>query len=203
MSIVSRLFPCLFLTVALVAPLGAHAKPRVLSLTEVTASPMSLMVAKKIDAPLVIILDPAKVPDSWPMHKKYAVADWDTFVSRDLKKAMETYFTTVTVLAPGAPLPEGPHMVADVKVDRVQLSPIDVGGLTYNVMEMQWGFAVRPSGADAYLFSFAGKAHSKETYSSALVGLGQLVESAVAGLLQAWSEKEVTAAIQTSLTPAP
>lgn len=185
------------------APLGAHAKQRVLSLNDVTASPMSLMVAKKIDLPLVIVLDPAKVPASWPLHKKYAVADWSTFVSRDLKKSMENYFSTVTVLAPGAPMPDGPHLMADVKIDRVQLRPIDMGGLTYNVMEMQWGFALRASDADSYLFSFAGTANSKETYASAIVGLGQLIESALGGLLQAWTEKDVPALIRDGAPPAP
>ena len=202
MSLVHRIFPSLLLGFALVAPLGVQAKQRVLSLNDVTASPLSLMVAKKIDVPLVLVLDPAKVQDSWPMHKKYAVADWSSFVSRDLKSSMENYFSTVTVLAPGDAMPDGPHLVADVKIDRVQLRPIETGGLTYNVMQMQWGFAVRAAGAEDYLFSFAGTASSKETYASALDGLGQLIESAIGGLLQAWTEKDVPTAIRGAMVPA-
>ncbi len=175
----------------------AEAKPRVISLNEVEASPMSLMVAKKIEMPLIIILDPSKIAEPWEASRRMTISDWPTFVSRDLKASMETYFSSVVVQGPSDPVPTEPHAVVDVKIDRVQFRPIQAGGLTYNVMEMQWGMAVRLAGADDYLFSFAGTAQSKETYSSALVGLGQLIESAIGGMLSAWTEKDVTGSLRT------
>ncbi len=191
-----RRLPFILLAAALALPAMAQAKPRLLSLNDVQASPISLMVAKKIDLPLIIVLDPGKIAEPWVASKKFTVTDWSTFVSRDLAKAMGTWFDTVKVQGPAEALPDGPHLVADVKIDRVQFRPIQAGGLTYNVIEMQWGFALRFAGADDYLFSFAGTAHSKETYASALVGLGQLLEDAIGGLLAAWSEKGTTEAIR-------
>jgi hypothetical protein len=198
MSFFRRLFASLVLC-AFLSPGVADAKPKVLTLLDVAPSPPSLMVAKKLDVPLVIVLDPAKIQEPWVASKRYSVTDWATFVSRDVKKAMDTYFTSVVVLGPSDPRPDGPHLVADVKVDRVQFRPIVAGGLTYNVIEMQWGYAIRFADADEYLFSFAGIASSKETYASALVGVTQLIEDAITGLMAEWADKGVPGSIRAAI----
>lgn len=186
----------LLLAAVLASPSAAEAKPRTISLVEVDASPPSLMVAQKIETPLVLVLDPARIAEPWEANRRMTVTDWPTFVSRDLKDALEDHFAKVTVQRPETPMPDGPHLIAHVKIDRVQFRPIEAGGLTYNVIQMQWGFAIKRAGDAEYTFSYAGTASSAETYQNIQVGLGQLIENAISGLLAAWTEKGVSALLR-------
>lgn len=60
-------------------------------------------------------------------------------------------------------LPETPHVVADVEVDAIKLDALVRGALTYQLIEMTWGFALRGSDQQEYAYSFAGTASSNDS----------------------------------------
>jgi hypothetical protein len=176
----------------------SHYRPSY-SLANVQAKPPSRMVAQKIQRPLVLVLDSARVPDTWDMKEassfnpkegpQFKLQDFQKFVTRDLKEAMGAYFSRVEVVKAGDPLPSEPHIVGDVKVDRVQLHSIPAGRLVYTLIEMTWGFGLRPSESPEYTFTFAGEGKSTESYPTFEVGCAQLVESSISGFLSKWTEK--------------
>jgi len=169
------------------------------SMVNVQAKPPSLMVAQKIQRPLYLVLDSARVPDTWDMKEassfnpkdgpQFKLLDFQRFVTRDLKEAMGAYFSRVEVVKAGDPLPSEPHVIGDVKVDRVQLHSIPAGRLVYTLIEMTWGFGLRPSDSPEYAFTFAGEGKSTDAYPTFEVGCAQLVESSIAGFLSKWTEK--------------
>ncbi len=177
---------------------GSHYRPSY-SMANVSAKPASLMVAQKIQRPLYLVIDPARVPDSWSLKEassfnpndgpKTKLEEFQRFVSRDLKEAMGNYFSRVEVVTAGTALPSEPHVVGDVKVDRVQLHSTPVGGLVYTVIEMTWGMGLRPSESKEYAFTFAGEGRSSESYPTFEVGVAQLVESAILGFNKSLVEK--------------
>jgi len=189
---------CALLTLPLLGGCFSHYRSSY-SMTQVQAKPPSLMVAQKIQRPLYLVLDSARVPDTWDMKEassfnpkdgpQFKLQDFQKFVTRDLKDAMGAYFSRVEVVKAGDPLPTEPHIVGDVKVDRVQLHSIPAGRLVYTLIEMTWGFGLRPSESPEYTFTFAGEGKSTESYPTFEVGCAQLVESSISGFLAKWTEK--------------
>ena len=178
-------------------------------MADVQAKPASLLVARKIPRTLVLVVDPARVPDAISLHEstsfdpqggeRFQLLEFRRFASRDLRDALASYFDKVEVVAAGAPMPSEPHVVGDVKVDRVQLHAVPAGGLTYTIIEMTWGLGLRPSEAADYAFSFAGEGKSSESYPTFEAGMAQLVESAILGLNQGLTEKGGLDALQKAL----
>jgi hypothetical protein len=169
------------------------------SLANVHAKPASLMVAQKIERPLYIVLDQARLKRTWPIStagcatpggdcEHFKLTDVDQFVRRDLKSAMENYFSRVEIVESAQALPPTPHVVADVKIDDIKLDELVRGGATYAIIEMTWGFALRKSEASEYAYSFAGTAHSGDSYPTFEAGCAQLVEDAIPGMLKKWTE---------------
>ncbi|MBX5484175.1 MAG: hypothetical protein IRZ16_20300 [Myxococcaceae bacterium] len=167
------------------------------SLANAQPKPPSLMVARKIERPLYILLDAQRVRDTWPMEtascatqspdcERFKLFEVQTFVRRDLKTAMENYFSHVEVVDSAAALPKAPHVVADVKVDDIRLNALVRGALTYQLIEMTWGFALRPSEAVDYAWSFAGTSESNDTYPTFEAGCATLVENAISAMLKEW-----------------
>ena len=191
---------------------GSHYRPSY-SMANVSAKPASLMVAQKIQRPLYLVIDPARVPDSFGLQEassfnpkdgpKTKLEEFQRFVSRDLKEAMGNYFSRVEVVTAGSPLPSEPHVIGDVKVDRVQLHSTPVGGLVYTVIEMTWGMGLRPSESKEYAFTFAGEGRSSESYPTFEVGVAQLVESAILGFNKSLVEKGGLEALKQSNEVAP
>ena len=162
-------------------------------------TPPSLLAAQKQASPLYIVLDPAKVPTSWdistgacetgsPGCETFKVLDVQTFVERDLQRAMKNYYNDVVVVGPSEGMPNTPHFVADVKIDRIGLREVSAGRMTYSIIEMSWAFAMRPSDQNEYTYSFAGVATSKETYRTFEKGCEQMIENAVASMLKHWHD---------------
>jgi hypothetical protein len=154
---------------------------------------VSLLVAKKMQRPLYLVLEPARVKDSWEMSGSsgtFTLKEFQTFVRRDLKQAMAGYFERVEIVTSGDQIPPGaPHVIGDVKVDKVALHDLNAGRLTYTAIEMTWSFALRPSERAEYAFSFGGTATSSESYPTFEVGCAQMIESAIAGMLDKWTDK--------------
>src|SRR5437764_899359 len=98
------------------------------SMRNVHPTPPSLMVARKIQRPLYIVLDAGKLKDTWTLEtascatgasgcEHFNLMDFQEFVRRDLRSAMTNYFSRVEVVDSSQALPTTPHVVADVKVD--------------------------------------------------------------------------------------
>jgi hypothetical protein len=170
------------------------------SLKNAHASPPSLMVAHKVERPLYLVLDPGKVKDTWELQtyqcevggagcEHFKLTDFHEFVRRDLKHAMEAYFARVEVVDSASAIPPGESVVADVKVDAIKMRPMVTGILTHVFIQMTWGFALRPSEATEYTYSFAGTAESNDSYPTFEAGCGQLVENAIPAMLKKWVEE--------------
>jgi hypothetical protein len=169
------------------------------SLKNAKAKPASLMIAHKIDRPLYIVLDPARVHDSFSIAtaacatgamgcEHFQLMDVQEFVRRDLKASLGEYFSRVEVVAPGQALPSTPHVVADVKVDDIKIHEAVRGAYTYAIIQMTWGFALRRSEKTEYSYSFAGTSESNDSYPTFEAGLGQLIENAIPSMLKKWTE---------------
>ncbi len=169
------------------------------SMKNVHATPPSLMVARKIQRPLYIVLDANKVKDTWPIEtaacathsmgcEHFNLMDVQQFVRRDLSAAMQNYFSRVEVVTSEGELPKTPHVVADVKIDDIRLNALVRGPLTYQLIEMTWGFAMRGSDQQEYAYSFAGTASSNDSYPTFEAGCAQLVENAIPAMLKKWTE---------------
>lgn len=169
------------------------------SLANSKPKPPSVMVARKIERPLYIVVDAAKLKDSWPMEtaacatdsmgcERFNLLDVQQLARRDLKNLMGQYFSKVEIVASAAALPPTPHIVADVKVDDIRLNGLVRGRLTYQLIEMTWGFAMRPSEAQDYAFTFGGTASSADSYPTFEAGCATLVENALAAMLKSWVE---------------
>ena len=169
------------------------------SMRNVHAKPPSLMVARKIPKPLYIVLDATKVKNTWPIEtapcavgdtgcERFKLMDFHEFVRRDLRRSMENYFTRVEVVDSVQAIPQTPHVVGDVKIDDVRLHALVRGALTYQLIEMTWGFALRGSDQQEYSYSFAGTATSNDSYPTFEAGCAQLVENAIPAMLKKWTE---------------
>lgn len=169
------------------------------SFTNVHPKPASLMIAQKVERPLYIVLDPARVKNVYPLEtracatasagcERFNLMDVQTFVTRDLKATMENYFSRVEVVAAPSAIPAGAHVVADVKIDDIRLNDLVRGPLTYTLIEMTWGFAMRPSEMSDYAYSFAGTASSNDSYPSFEAGVATMVENAIPSMLKKWTE---------------
>src|SRR4051794_21225920 len=79
------------------------------SMKNVRPTPPSLMVARKIQRPLYIVLDPSRVKDTWVLEtaacatkasgcEHFNLTDFHEFVRRDLRATMTNYFSRVEVV---------------------------------------------------------------------------------------------------------
>lgn len=170
------------------------------SLTNAQAKPPNLMVARKIERPLYIMLDATRVKDTWAMEtsacatgsggcERFDLLDVHLFVRRDLKVAMENYFSRVVVVESREALPNTPHVVADVKIDDLRLNTLVRGALGFTLIEMTWGFAMRRSEQEDYVYSFAGTAASNDSYPTFEAGCATLIENAIPAMLKKWVEE--------------
>ncbi len=177
------------------------------SLANARPKPPNLLVARKIERPLYIVVDAARVKNTWTLEtracatgsdgcERFQLMDVQTFVRRDLKAALEGYFSRVEIVESPQALPATPHVVADVKIDDLRLNGLVRGALTYTIIEMTWAFALRPSQQTDYAYSFAGTAASNDSYPTFEAGCATLVENAIPAMLKKWTEDGGMAALR-------
>ncbi len=168
------------------------------SMAHVYAKPPTPLVARKSPRPLYIVLDDARVRDGWRIStpdcevqadscEKFVLYDAQLFVKRDLQHALANYFSRVEVIAPNVH-PQGPHVLADVKIDEIKLRTLQTGMLTYTFIDMTWALAMRRSEDADYAFSFAATSSSNDSYPTFEAGLVQLVENSLASMTKKWGE---------------
>lgn len=134
----------------------------VINTGQLSLSPGSPLVARKIQRPLVIVLDPQLVPDEFvmsSMKKQVEIREIREFVRRDLRGSMLSFFENVEVVAPDTSIDPNAH-VGHVRIDRFDgqgTFPQTAGpGMNSQVYgRMTWSFALLPSRGRDYLFSYA------------------------------------------------
>jgi len=147
-----------------------------------------------------VVLDPHKVPATMRVlvdgeYYGGVLTDLHTFVRRDLKRALTPYFADVQVVSPGQTLGPRPHVIVDVRIDRVEI------GITSRVetdsyvnrsgsASLTWAIAVRTSESSEYLYSFAGQSTGRVGVQPAIV-LRTMFERAIADFLDGYRDKGI------------
>ncbi len=156
---------CLLAGVACLASLSgcAWGSPamRPVDVSALSVRPPELMVAAKIDAPLMLVLDPRDVPDEVVVErdgvKPMRVTNLRTFVREDLRAAMLGYFEEVEVVGERrARSTQGVHVVGRVKVKSLEMFVIEAEGVQQVRGGIQWSFALLVPGEEEFSFSWAG-----------------------------------------------
>lgn len=121
---------------------------------------------RRIEHPLYIILDPAKLPDVLTAYgqgvKPIEIRGLHTWVQRDMQRTMSQLFTNVTVAPPSLPAPDGIFLTGEVLVNSLGTFVGTRGpGTPQGVyVRMQWSFRIRAYGAPADAFVYSGTAES-------------------------------------------
>ncbi|MCB9558459.1 MAG: hypothetical protein H6707_20250 [Deltaproteobacteria bacterium] len=192
----------IFLAIVLLSTPGCLViGPRTVSVAELQTQPPSLMVAKRSDRLVYLVLDPARVPLECPVlvqgeDRGGRLQHLHTFVERDLKRAFENYFQTVRVVGPAAKAPPG-SVVVDVAVKRVEINitskAINGYGNTVHsagVGALTWSAALRLAESDEYLFSFAGQSVGTPT-DRPQHAVRTMLESAITDFFKGYTDKKV------------
>ncbi|MCB9558222.1 MAG: hypothetical protein H6707_19050 [Deltaproteobacteria bacterium] len=150
------------------------------------------LVARRVARKLVIVVDAQRLPDAFQITNiRHSVTGFRPFMQDSLKNTLSSYFDNIVFVEKGAAMPSEPHLVAELQMNGVEGYNHVAGRLTYTILKMQWAFAVRPSEAEEYLFSFAGVAASQPSYRTLDEGCQQMMQSAMHGLLSSWTKKKV------------
>jgi hypothetical protein len=191
---------------------GCAGGPATFSLVAIEPTPPSLLVARVSPRTAVLVVDAGRVPDEIPVlvggeNRGGSLVDFHEFVRRDLRRVFLNYFQDVQVVAAGDPTPPEPHIVIDVKVDRVEVlvtQRTQDGILTRSsgYASMTWGLAIRASEAPDYLYSYAGENPGAPADDPSFV-FRSMLESAIAAMLKGYTDKEIQKTILDLPAPAP
>src|SRR5689334_7064967 len=99
-------------------------------------------VAARSDVPLTIIVDPQAVHDDMVLAgpSPAKVQQANLIVTRDLKSALEVYFSQVTVSAPQSAKATGHQVVTNAKIDALGWKSTDNNAA---VGTMEWSVSMR------------------------------------------------------------
>lgn len=169
--------------------------PVVWNLEQNSVRPPTLMVATPLPRTLYLVVGADNVPDTIPVRNSanptLTVLSFQTFFGEALRLALRPYFRSVEIVSE-APAPEaGPCFVADLRIDDVEARDLPIGAYTYRTLLIQWAFAIRPSEATEYTYSFAGSGTSDHAYRTLGEGFEQMTLSAISGLLEHWTDDDV------------
>jgi hypothetical protein len=181
--------------------------PSKLSVRQMNVASPSLMIAKKSPRTAYLVLDPARVPAHLPVlvnntDRGGRLEDVQAFVDRDIHRAFSNYFQKVEVVAPGHDFGSEPHVVIEVKLERVEVRSQVLGGVSRGYAAMTWGMGIRLSGDEEYLYTFAGESVGSPTADVNVV-FRSMFESAVTDMLKGYTDKQVHAVVLRSDVPAP
>jgi hypothetical protein len=152
--------------------------------------PAKLMVATKVDVPLYIVLDSAKVQDVYQVDGFGTVSGMHAFVERDVRGIMSEYFSDVKVISSASGASGDKFVLADVSIVRLTKQTVVRAGVGHKILELNWNFALRTNDAQDYMFSFAGIAQS-EAPAKSLAEVGtRLIENSLTGLLDEWAASD-------------
>lgn len=128
---------------------------------------------RRLEIPLYIILDPAKLPDAMtatgPGIKPIEVSGLHSFVERDLHKTLSQVFSRVVVAPPSTAAPSELFFTGMVLINSLTslVQPVAPGSKEQGVfIRMQWSLHVRAYGAPADAFVYQGTAQSTKPITS-------------------------------------
>jgi hypothetical protein len=198
---------CTFILLAGTAAGCGPVPPSQLSLTSMSIAPPPQMVARVSSRTAYIVLDPAKVPGQLTVFvdgvdRGGRLTDVQTFVTRDLQRALSAYFERVEVISPGQPTGNMPSAIVDVKIDRVdaiisQTSIQEAPGfhlgdgrqeVAGGSAVLTWGLGIRLSEAPDYAFSFSDGSASVPS-DDPRVAYRSMFERAIAKMLNRYNEQ--------------
>ena len=183
---------------------------RPVDVSSLSLRPPELMVASKIDAPLMLVLDPRDVPDEVLVErqgvKPMRVTNLRAFVREDLRAAMLGYFDEVEVVGERrAQTAQGVHVVGRVKVQSLEMFVVEEGGVQQVRGGIQWSFALLVPGEDEFTFSWAGT--TRGAYGLTDVSeTPQMVEStlsvAITQMLEGYAARKVQRTLRAQIEQA-
>ncbi|MBL9106333.1 MAG: hypothetical protein JNL82_35755 [Myxococcales bacterium] len=148
---------------------------------------------RRIEIPLYVILDPAKLPDAMtaqgPGVKPIEVSGLHAFVERDLQKALSQLFSRVVVAPPSTAAPAETFFTGMVLINSLTTftQAVAPGSSDKAVfMRMQWSLHIRAYGAPADAFVYQGTAQSTVPITSVREtspAFNSVLEDALARLL--------------------
>jgi hypothetical protein len=149
------------------------------SADEFHITPLPAMVARKVDAPLYLVVNPAQVPDRFFVSgikvAIFSVPDVDLrgvqlFVRRDLKSALEAYFSTVCVVDDESKVPATPHVRGQIVLTKVEYERRVSQGESVQKNELfgavEWGFGLKATDQPDFAFRFAERTVSDQQMKS-------------------------------------
>lgn len=166
-------------TIALVfwlCSLSACTKPYTVPVSQLTAQAPRPMVARKIEVPLFVSVE--EFPDristdgSGGRDRIFHLTELRSFVHRSLRPALESLFSSVTVIDRQDQLPAGPHYLLLLRLDaigteltgesRTEQSITGSGSNSYMVgtMWFDWAAGLRTHDADEFMWNLSDRTHS-------------------------------------------
>lgn len=162
------------------------------SMKTLTVDTPNLMVANKIERPLFLVLDPAKVPNTFKFQPgtgiEHQLDDSQLFIERDVKAAMANYFTKVEVVDPNFAFPSTPHVRALVHVNHLRASR--------GHADFDWSFAIAVPEQEDFIFSYTGSTQEKTNPWAGEAYLQRLFSSAIRQMLAGFVDKEIPKTIR-------
>jgi len=162
-------------------------------------------VAARSDVPLTIILDPQAVRDDMvlagPSPAKIQQAN--LIVTRDLKSALEVYFSQVAVSTPAAAKATGHQVVTNVKIDALGWKSTE-GNAAVGTME--WSVGMRFADQEKPFYRFAEHTLGRQPvaeWSNTEVLIQGVIEEGMQHLLKDMDAKGVHALVAPTEAPAP
>jgi len=112
-------------------------------------------VAARSDVPLTIVLDPQAVRDDMTLagFSPAPIHQVNLIVTRDLKSALEVYFSRVAVSAPAAAKATGHEVVTNVKIDTLGWKSTNNNSAAVGTME--WSVSMRFADQEKPFYKFA------------------------------------------------
>jgi len=164
-------------------------------------------VAARSDVPLTIILDPQAVHDDMLLSgfSPAEVHQVNLIVTRDLKSALEVYFSRVTVSTPADEAKTAGHrVIANVKID--SLGWKSTNGNTGAVGTMKWAVAMRFADQKELFYQFAEQTigrHEITLLSDTDAMIRGAIEEAMSRLIEDMDAKGVQKLVAPADSPAP
>ncbi|MBO6938238.1 MAG: hypothetical protein JJ863_24935 [Deltaproteobacteria bacterium] len=181
------------LGLALIVGCGASTQQHAHDLSGRSVATPTLMVSRPIERKLYLVMDPVQVPDTVVIRRSnHSATAFRSFLTRSLRAALGHYFQGIAVVE-SAPTTAEPHIIADVRLDSVEMGTSATPGKS--ALKMQWALALRPSEVEDYVFSFAGQGVSEAMDFERMVtferAFEQMLLSALTGFIEKWTSEDV------------
>lgn len=163
------------------------------------------MVAKKSNIPVLLVDETTNVPDAGETKSEYPIpyTGLTSFVSRDIKGALDLYFSDVKVVKVEEVPTEAQALIVNVRVDSLGYDTSKATSSSGHVAQtnypfMRWALGIKAVNGDEYIFSFSGTSVGSKpfaTKSDLSAAYQALLGSAVSDFLKGYIEKGIQPAI--------